>query len=166
MMRELPDRPPETTIHRFWNKVVKAPGTGCWIFTGAISTPDGYGRVNFTVNTQQYTISAHRFAMWIAGVDITDTDMIAEHRCNEPLCVRLGRSHLIESTAASNSWYAVASGGVRRDDVGVNVGGTDTRSRVQRSLDVRDAVRSGWDPQAYQRAARPRINPLDQPTLF
>lgn len=34
----------ESSIQRFWSRVVKAPGDGCWIWTGAISGGDGYGR--------------------------------------------------------------------------------------------------------------------------
>ncbi|MGP9725309.1 HNH endonuclease [Corynebacterium sp. AOP40-9SA-29] len=163
MSRSLPSRPPEGAVGRFWKKVVKAPDDGCWIFTGAISNPDGYGRVNFTVDGQQFTVSAHRFALWISGVDITDSEMVGEHRCNEPLCVRVGGKHLIASTTATNVWYASAAGRLRGPRPGHDSG---ERGRYQRSVDVREAVRLGWDEQAYVDAARPVENPLDQPTLF
>lgn len=140
-----------------------APGSGCWIFTGAVSSPDGYGRVNFTVDGDQFTVSAHRFALWASGVDIRCSEMVAEHRCNEPLCVRVGREHLIESTADTNVWYASATGRLRGPMPGLDAG---ERTRYQRSVDVRAAVRDGWDETAYAAAARPVVNPLDQPTLF
>lgn len=163
MLRKLPDRPPAATVGRFWNKVVCAPGSGCWIFTGAISSPDGYGRVNFTVGGQQFTVSSHRFALWVSGVDISDDATVAEHRCNEPLCVRVGVDHLRESSRETNVWYASASGGLRGPRPGLDTG---ERGRYQRSLDVREAVRDGWDAEAYSLAACPRNNPLDQPKLF
>jgi hypothetical protein len=163
MTRTLPTTPPAGTVARFWEKVVKAPGEGCWIFTGAISNPDGYGRVNFTVSGDQFTVSAHRFALWVSGVDITDRAMVAEHRCNEPLCVRVADGHLIESSASANIWYASASGRLRGPRPGRDTG---ERGRFQRSVDVRAAVRHGWDQEAYEKAARPIANPLDQPRLF
>ncbi|RRO97027.1 hypothetical protein CXF29_00045 [Corynebacterium bovis] len=143
--------------------MVTAPGEGHWIFTGAVSSPDGYGRVTFTQCGRQYCVSAHRFALWLAGVDIRDLDMVAEHRCNEPLCVRVHPAHLVASTRARNITYARLTGRLRGPRGGADSG---WRTRHQRSLDVRAAVAGGWDPDAYARAARPVTNPLEQPTLF
>lgn len=165
-MRRLPERPGEAVVRRFWSKVVMQPsdvGQGCWIFTGAVSSPDGYGRVNFTVGGRQFTVSAHRFALWVSGVDISDENLVAEHVCNEPLCVRVGANHLIASTREHNVTYASLTGRLRGSLPGLDSGG---RTRHQRSVDVRAAVRDGWDEAAYEAAARPVENPLDQPTLF
>lgn len=161
--RDLPAVIPPGVADRFRAKVVRGPGEEHWIFTGAISSPDGYGRVTFTHAGRQYCVSAHRFALWAAGVDIRNTDMVAEHRCNEPLCVRVDSRHLVASNRETNVAYARACGRLRGPR-----GGADTgwRTRHQRSLDVRAAVAHGWDPDAYTRAARPVTNPLDQPTLF
>lgn len=162
--RRLPARPPAATIRRFWRKVVTSDTRGgCWIFTGAVSSPDGYGRVNFTVDGHQFTVSAHRFALWVSGVDIRDPDMVAEHRCNEPLCVRTGDNHVIASDRSRNIAYASLTGRLNGP-----LGGFDTgaRTRYQRSLDVRAAVIGGWDEQAYRHAAHRPVNPLEQPTLF
>lgn len=161
--RDLPDRVPAGVADRFWAKVVCAPGQGHWIFTGAVSSPDGYGRVTFTQCGRQYCVSAHRFALWIAGVDIREPDMVAEHRCNEPLCVRVHPTHLVASTYERNITYARLTGRLRGPRGGADSG---WRTRHQRSLDVRAAVAGGWDPDAYARAARPVTNPLEQPTLF
>ena len=144
---------------RFWNRVVKAPGDGCWIFTGSVSSPDGYGRVTWRSGGASRTLSAHRFALLLAyGPDALD--VIVEHRCNEPLCVRVDDGHVIASTQQANLRYAVACGraGAHRVDLG-------GRTRAQRSRDVRDAVAGGWDPIAYARAAGDPL-PHRSPTLF
>ncbi|MBF4554391.1 hypothetical protein [Corynebacterium suicordis] len=161
--RALPDAPPSQTVESFWNKVVKDPGDGHWIFTGAISSPDGYGRVSFRQVGKSVAISAHRFALWISGCDITDSEMVAEHRCNEPLCVRVDDQHLIPSTRAENIRYASLTRRLRGPKGGADAG---WRTRYQRSIDVRAAVRDGWNEEDYLGAARPVSNPLDEPTLF
>lgn len=162
-MRDLPDRIPDRVWANFQSKIVRAPGDGHWIFTGAISTPDGYGRVTFQIHNRQYCISAHRLALWSEGVDIRDPDLVAEHKCNEPLCVRVDPRHLTASDREANTAYAQSCGRLRGPRVGADAG---WRSRAQRSRDVRHAVAHGWNQQAYNRAARPVSNPLDQPTLF
>ena len=73
-----------TAVDAFWEKVVKDPSAdGHWIFTGTVSKPDGYGRIGFRTNGRLVMISAHRFALWIAGYDISDPHVVADRRCNE-----------------------------------------------------------------------------------
>lgn len=36
--------PTPEAVRRFWTRVVKAPGNGCWVHTGAVSGVDGYSR--------------------------------------------------------------------------------------------------------------------------
>lgn len=98
---------PARTITRFQQRVIKTPG--CWFFTGAISTPDGYGRITFTTAGREVTLSAHRFAAIIALGELPPSAVI-EHRCNEPLCVRVHPDHVCVSTQAENLAWAVASG--------------------------------------------------------
>lgn len=163
-MVTLPPTIPDRVVKAFWAKVVKDPSPdGCWIFTGAISSPDGYGRINFRVDGKQYSVSAHRFALMLSGVDIADAEVVADHRCNEPLCVRVGCTHVIASTRAANMGYASRTGRARGTRPGLD---TQTRSRVQRSRDVRAAVADGWDETAYRLAAQRPVNPLGQPSLF
>ena len=163
-MRVLPSKPPRKTQSAFWSKVVKSTeDDGCWIFTGAVSSPDGYGRVNFTVNGSQFTISAHRFALWLSGVNIADSEIVGDHRCHEPLCVRVGPEHLIASSQSANAAYGRQSGRARGTRPGL---ATSDRTRSQRSVDVRAAVIDGWDERAYRAAARAPHNPAREPTLF
>ena len=101
---------------------------------------------------------AHRFALLIAGQ--LSEGVIGEHRCNEPLCVRVDEGHLIASTQAANLLYAVTCGrtGIIRTLV-------HRQDRHARSLAVRAAVSSGWNAVAYARASGNTI-PLDTPQLF
>lgn len=92
-------------------------------------------------------MSAHRFALLLSGVDQVD-GAVGEHRCNEPLCVRVDADHVISSTQTANLLYAVSCG-----RAGTNRVTGDGRTRAQRSLAVRAAVVDGWDPLAYAQAA-------------
>ncbi|WP_231923012.1 hypothetical protein [Rhodococcus coprophilus] len=38
---------------------------------------------------------------------------MCEHKCNEPLCVRVRSGHLVQSTHSENVRYAIAMGGCR-----------------------------------------------------
>lgn len=145
-------------MRAFWSRVVKAPGPGCWIWTGAISAGDGYGRLTWRRVATSRTESAHRFALLIDGK--LGDDVVAEHRCNEPLCVRVDPAHVIASTQAANLRYAVACG-----RTGAIRTFTNRLDRHARSVAVRDAVSGGWDPDAYTRACG-NTAPLDAPRLF
>lgn len=148
--------PTPAAIEAFWSRVVKAPGDGCWIWTGAIAS--AYGRISWRAGGISRTEYAHRFALLIAG-ELTD-GAIGEHRCNEPLCVRVGPGHLIASTQSANLLHAVACGrtGIIRDF-------NERTDRHVRSLAVRDAVAGGWDGAAYARASG-KTAPLNTPPLF
>lgn len=149
--------PTDRAITSFWDRVVFSPG--CWIWVGAISDPDGYGRITWRAAGTSRSMSAHRFALTIAEAD-TGAGTIAEHRCNEPLCVRVDADHVITSTQTANLAYAVALG-----RAGVHRPPADGRTRAERSRAVRDAVRGGWDPLAYSLAAGETI-PSPTPKLF
>lgn len=107
------------------------------------------------------TLSAHRFSLLLEHGDAA-AQAVAEHRCNEPLCVRTGDHHVILSTQAANLAYAVACGRAIGNQPSVLA---DGRSRAQRSRDVRAAVAEGWDSAAYYRAAGLRPRPTE-PVLF
>lgn len=114
--------------------------------------------ITWRSNGVSRTESAHRFALLIEGELIDGA--VGEHRCNEPLCVRVDPGHLIASTQAANLRYAVACGrtGIIRELVA-------RQDRHARSRAVRDAVAGGWDPLAY-RAASGNTAPIDAPQLF
>lgn len=149
--------PTAATIERFWARVVRGPH--CWLFTGAISGGDGYGRISWRRDGVSRTMSAHRFALLLAYGDQA-ASVIAEHRCNEPLCVRVDQEHVIASTQSANLQYAVSLG-----RAGAHRAPTGGLTRVQRSLAVRAAVAGGWDPIAYAKAAG-ETRPTHTPRLF
>lgn len=136
--------PDEDDVARFWAKVVRSPQ--CWFWVGAISRPDGYGRFTFQRDNRQRTVLAHRFALLIDGVDLTGR-VVAEHECNEPLCVRVGAGHVRVSTQSDNLRYAVRNG--RHD--GNRVASVSTH-RAQRSVRIRAAIKDGWDAAAFHKA--------------
>lgn len=148
--------PTQAAIGAFWSRVVKAPGAGCWIWTGAVS--DGYGRISWRSGGVSRTEYAHRFALVIAGG--LAGGAIGEHRCNEPLCVRVDPAHLISSTQSANLLYAVACG-----RTGIIRSLAQRRDRQARALAVRDAVTDGWDAGAYARASG-NAAPPGTPPLF
>lgn len=150
--------PTAESVRRFWERVVKSPGDGCWFLISAISGVDGYTRLSWRRNGVSRTESGHRFALQIAGQ--LHAGVVAEHRCNEPLCVRVHPAHVIASNQSANLRYAVACG--RAGDTRTLAAPTDRRAR---SLAVREALRGGWDPIAYA-AASGITPPPDHPTLF
>lgn len=144
-------------IQRFNNKVIHSPH--CWLWTGAISTPDGYGRFTWQHNKHQRTMLAHRFALLLHGITLNDATM-AEHSCNQPLCVRVDPGHVHASTQADNLAYAVSLGRHRGNQPGALAGA----DRTARSRRVRDALRNGWNADQYRRALGSSTS--NEPTLF
>ena len=111
----------DKTVKTFFEHVVKSPH-GCWLWVGSISSPDGYGRFS--------------------------EREVAEHECNEPLCVRVGCGHVRKTTQRENLRYAVALG----RHTGNRVAVTALSSRVERSRRIRNALRDGWDERRYREA--------------
>lgn len=149
--------PTKAAIERFWSRVVFSPE--CHLWSGAIAGGSGYGRISWRRDGVARTMSAHRFALWLAHGDDSD-DIVCEHRCNEPLCVRVDQEHVIASTQSANLRYAVSLG-----RAGAHRAPTGGRTRVERSIAVRDALANGWDPVAYARAAG-ETRPTQSPRLF
>ena len=65
---------------RFFDKVMKEPNTGCWLWTGA-DDPMGYGR--FALNGKN--ASAHRVSYELAGNQIPEGMSVLHH--SEAECV-------------------------------------------------------------------------------
>ena len=126
-------QPSPSTIKRFWDKVHKTDH--CWLWIGAISSPDGYGRFSYTLDGVRYAVSAHRFALSLA---YQTTAFVADHRCNEPLCVRVDSDHLVVSNQSENIRYAVEC---HRHNGSTIM--SDSRRRVDRSRMIRSAILNG-----------------------
>lgn len=136
--------PNEDDVKRFRRKIIESPT--CWFWVGGISRPDGYGRFTFQRDSVQRTVLAHRFALLIEGYDLSH-GAVAEHECNEPLCVRVGAGHVRVSTQSDNLRYAVLSG--RHDG---NRPASMSTYRAERSLRIRAAIKDGWDARAFRAA--------------
>lgn len=157
-----PDLPlTDRAQQRFWRHVIRGDGEQCWIWVGAISSPDGYGRFTWQKDRRRRTLSAHRVALMIAhGGELPD-DLVGEHYCCEPLCVRVGEGHLRLTTQATNLARAVTLG--RHFSNREMVASYD---RAARSFRVREAVLNGGDEVALRAAQGGRPAPEDQPGLW
>lgn len=80
---------------RFWSKVNKEPGDGCWVWTGCLVR--GYGMMHITGKGAGY---AHRFA-WESLVGPIPHGMQLDHICHNPTCVN--PAHLRLATQAENA---------------------------------------------------------------
>lgn len=108
----LPPRPPPlTTPERFWSKVRKAAGDGCWEWTAHI-TSAGYGQFWFSPG---HGVVAHRVAWQFVNGEIPEGVKVC-HRCDNPRCVRAepgGSGHLFLGTQKDNMQDASRKGRMR-----------------------------------------------------
>lgn len=120
------------TVNRWREKVVSVDGSECWWWTGAISGR-GHGRFYFAPGR---VIIAHRFAFGLVhGVQVLDRVRVLGHRCDNPLCQRVHREHVVASSSAENrrEWAA------RRELSGSPLG--DPRGARRRAHELRDLAR-------------------------
>lgn len=120
-------------VARFWAKVVRVEGSGCLWWTGAVS---GRGHGRFWVASGRVVV-AHRFAFALAhGVAASDAVQVLGHRCDNPLCQRVGPGHVVASSYVENrrEWAA------RRDVTGSPL--ADPRGARRRARELRDLARA------------------------
>jgi hypothetical protein len=99
---------------RFWDKVRKQDGDGCWEWT-ANTNNQGYGFIG-SGPPQRKPLLAHRVSFEIAFGPIA-TGMCVLHRCDNPLCVR--PDHLFLGTLRDNTQDSIAKGRCRLRYAGV-----------------------------------------------
>lgn len=127
----------EKARYAFWRRVAHT-ASGCWVWTGAVSS-EGYGRITWTrPDGKQTTMSTHRFALHLAYGGRLPSGMVGDHACNHPLCVRVHPEHVRLSTQSDNLRWAVhtgrAAGAARR---------VDSTLRREHSLDQRERLLGG-----------------------
>lgn len=123
-------------VARYRAKVVEVPGSGCAWWTGAVS---GRGHGRFWVAGRRVVV-AHRFAWALAhGAASAGQVEVLGHRCDNPLCQRVGPGHLVASSYAENrrEWSA------RRRLTGSPLG--DPRGARARARQLRDMARRDPD---------------------
>ncbi|WP_245813751.1 HNH endonuclease [Rhodococcus marinonascens] len=114
---------------------------------------------NYQRRNRQRTVLAHRFSVELVHGPL-DKHVVCEHKCNEPLCVRVGPQHLVQSTYSENVRFAIALGRLSGHTL---LDGTG-RTRLDRSLAIRDALQYGYNEEALLRA---KTDPgPNQSTLF
>lgn len=124
-------------VARYRAKIVDdVDGSGCWWWTGALS---GRGHGRFWVAGPRVVI-AHRFGFALEhGAAALTWARVLGHRCDNPLCQRIGPGHVVVSSPEENrrEWA------IRRHLAGSPVG--DRRGSRERAVVMRNLVRR--DPQ-------------------
>ena len=143
-------------VARYRAKVVQVDGSGCRWWTGAVS---GRGHGRFWLAPRRVLV-AHRFAFALVhGVAALAAGEVLGHRCDNPLCQRVGPEHVVASTYVANrrEWAA------RRDVTGSPLG--DARGARRRARELRDLARA--DP-ALVAADLARLRRVfgEQPSLW
>jgi hypothetical protein len=89
----------QVVVARYAAMVVTVPGNECRWWTGAVS---GHGHGRFWIGRGRVMI-AHRFAFAaVHGVAALESSRLLGHRCDNPLCQRVGTGHVVVSSALEN----------------------------------------------------------------
>lgn len=91
-------------VERFWPKVEKPSGDGCWVWTGC-RVKKGYGIVR--LDRSERMASVHRVSWALHNGPIPD-GLLVLHRCDNPPCVN--PDHLFLGTHTDNMKDMVRKG--------------------------------------------------------
>jgi hypothetical protein len=87
-------------IDRFNERYTPVPGSGCWLWTAALTAPDGYG----SLMQDGKRILAHRFS-WEYHNSLIPEGLCVLHKCDVKSCVN--PDHLYVGTIKDNSIDAI-----------------------------------------------------------
>jgi len=125
-------------VARYRAKTREVKGSGCLWWTGAVSAR-GHGRFWLgQAGDHDVTVIAHRFAWALehGAAALLDVPVLG-HRCDNPLCQRIGLGHVQASSYVENSREYAG----RRQTIGAPL--RDSRGARGRSRTLRDLLRLG-----------------------
>ncbi len=93
----------KTLEERFNEKWTPEPFSGCWLWSGAISS-HGYGRIFW----KGYVYRASRISWFLKYGEMPPDHLDACHHCDTPLCVN--PKHIFLGTASDNQIDAITKG--------------------------------------------------------
>jgi len=128
----------DRVLARYRAKVVVVPGSSCLWWLGAISAK-GHGRFWLGESAgRDVGVIAHRFGFGVAfGADAVAAAPVLAHVCDNPLCQNVEHLEAVSNAQNRAQWAA------RRTRVGGAL--RDVRGARGRSLEIRNAIRSGGD---------------------
>jgi hypothetical protein len=85
---------------RFWRKVEKQPGDGCWLWTGT-KVRGRYGHFQVGTRSRDPKVYSHVFA-WTEANGPVPHGKELDHYCNTPACVRPDEKHVRPLTHREN----------------------------------------------------------------
>ena len=112
----------------------------CWIWLGAVSSPDGYGRFYLRDGDRSRAVTPQRYLYEHRHGPLVRQATLM-HQCEVRICCRVDAAHVIAGTQGRNMQDAAWRGRAR----GSRPGLVDVRGPVGQARAVQDAMRASTD---------------------
>lgn len=112
----------------------------CWIWLGAVSSPDGYGRFYLRDGERTRAVTPQRYLYECKHGPLTRHATLM-HQCEVRICCRIDNEHVLAGTQSRNMQDAAWRGRAR----GSRPGLVDVRGPVGQARAIQDAMRSNAD---------------------